>query len=380
MSTGGGPSPDDMSRACGDLARPVCTAGTAGTDPAIGAARSLLTAAEMAMASPAFNVVSFFGPGGYDSFMRLTSYVRGAEASARGLLRELGDSEGLGEGGMEELQQRAVNQRNELLSHMRRWITPFGRAFSEAIKDEGKSVEELVAKYLLRVLQDEERLASVLARLRPSENTLDDLLTLLDPDHGPVNGGSDAIRVYAGRLARSAGELTDGALLRAIRKGRRKRSKGRQLDETLSLLLRLAASPEVTETLIRASGRTNGRINVLSKTWGGLTAVAIVGGLSVTVVYLSGVSLPPQVLTSLGFPGTTPLSLASTGTQVLAGLGAGLVALPVERGVCCLTCIKRASTGVRCGVVITVYIVLTLLVNALMQLFVYRYVPEDWNL
>jgi len=87
---------------------------------------------------------------GYDANIRVTQYVQPAKQLAQQFLTDVES----GKISHLEGRQLASSQRNELLRLTREKLTPGGRAFSEAIKDEGKTLSELIHKYSRKVLED----------------------------------------------------------------------------------------------------------------------------------------------------------------------------------------------------------------------------------
>jgi hypothetical protein len=335
------------------------------------------------MPAVGFNLVAFFGPGGWDSVMRILLYVSRAEESARGLLEELADGGAvpMTEEALGTFQRRAVDQRNALLLHMRDMITPFGRAFSEALKDEGKALQELLLKYTLRALSSRQTVHDLLGLVnlnrRGARWVVDDLVDLLGgAAPNPLSSSHRTLQdVYADAISRAAGALDEqrfASLLARAARGRRHRL-------ARMLLLRFSASREVTQALVEASGRTNPQITTLAKVWGGLSALAIVGSLTVTIVYAADVKVPRHVLNALALPGTTPVSLASTAAQIVSSLGMGYVAQQVGRGCCGLVDVKSMSTGARVCTILSVYLFPSLLLAVLLSLFVWDRIDFEWS-
>ncbi|MFL5357070.1 peptidoglycan-binding domain-containing protein [Archangium sp.] len=85
---------------------------------------------------------------GYDANIRITQYVHPARQLAQQFLADVES----GKLSHLEGRQLASSQRNELLTLTREKLTPGGRAFSEAIKDEGKTLSELIHKYSRKLL------------------------------------------------------------------------------------------------------------------------------------------------------------------------------------------------------------------------------------
>lgn len=86
---------------------------------------------------------------GYDANVRITQYVRPAQRVAEQLLADVES----GKLSHMEGRQAAANQRNNLLSASRERLSPGGREFSKALKEEGKALSELVHKYSRKVLE-----------------------------------------------------------------------------------------------------------------------------------------------------------------------------------------------------------------------------------
>lgn len=83
---------------------------------------------------------------GYDSKIRLDNYVVEAEKISSTILEDYKT----GKISHMDARLKAVTERNEALAITRDRLSPGGRAFSRAIKEEGKSVEDLVSKYALQ--------------------------------------------------------------------------------------------------------------------------------------------------------------------------------------------------------------------------------------
>lgn len=100
-----------------------------------------------------------FGSGvisGRDAHVRIRSYVEPARSLAKDLLKRVEAGE------LDHMSGRtmAVTGRNELLGKTRAQLSPGGRAFSKALKEEGRSLEALVARYTQRVVEsDPQRMA-----------------------------------------------------------------------------------------------------------------------------------------------------------------------------------------------------------------------------
>jgi hypothetical protein len=87
---------------------------------------------------------------GYDANIRLTQYVQPAKQAAQQFLTDVES------GKLPHLEGRhgAHKKRNDLLGSTREKLSPGGRAFSEAIKDEGKPLSELIHKYSRKILEE----------------------------------------------------------------------------------------------------------------------------------------------------------------------------------------------------------------------------------
>ena len=84
---------------------------------------------------------------GYDANVRITQYAEPAERLAQQILEDYQA------GKIEHMEARvqAHQMRNDLLTQTREQLSPGGRSFSEAMKEEGKPLESLVDKYAREV-------------------------------------------------------------------------------------------------------------------------------------------------------------------------------------------------------------------------------------
>jgi hypothetical protein len=100
----------------------------------------------------------------YDSRVRLNQYVDPAKQAAERVLNDLEA------GRISHLDARALaaGQRNDLLTSTRQQLSPGGRALSRALKEEGKTLPELVQRYAHRLLENSPEL-----RQRHGLSTLD---------------------------------------------------------------------------------------------------------------------------------------------------------------------------------------------------------------
>lgn len=91
----------------------------------------------------------------YDATIRVNKYVEPAKELAEKVFNDLES------GKISHIDARiqASQGRNELLNQTRNELSPGGKAFSEAIKDEGKPLEELVKKYSLQLLEKPDLMA-----------------------------------------------------------------------------------------------------------------------------------------------------------------------------------------------------------------------------
>jgi hypothetical protein len=87
---------------------------------------------------------------GYDANVRVTQYVRPAEKLAENLLADVES----GKLSHMQARQTAHAQRNGLLASTREKLTPGGREFSKALKEEGRTLSELLHKYSRKVLEE----------------------------------------------------------------------------------------------------------------------------------------------------------------------------------------------------------------------------------
>ncbi|HMV67570.1 MAG TPA: hypothetical protein PKA64_12025 [Myxococcota bacterium] len=86
---------------------------------------------------------------GWDAHVRLSSYVAPARTMAADILRRVDRGE------LDHLaaRQMAVEGRNDLLGATRERLSPGGRAFSRALKEEGRSMGALTSTYVGRVVE-----------------------------------------------------------------------------------------------------------------------------------------------------------------------------------------------------------------------------------
>ncbi len=220
----------------------------------------------------------------YDSNVRLTSYVEPAQRMARGMLADFNSipPEGLfalDRNGLpvhRSMAEAAVSNRNAQLALARERLSPGGRALSEAIKEEGKTLAQLEKTYSARALLESD--------------------TAVARAFGVVNQNptSRAFKEAAERLAANPGRYAP------------------QLEQ-------LASSPGVSQAIVRASGSMNRAVTVLAKV--GRVAgpgLAVVGvGMSVYQVVQApeGQRLYVAGRETSGFAGGT-----------LAGIGGGMAA------------------------------------------------------
>ncbi len=85
---------------------------------------------------------------GYDAMIRVDNYVRPAEDLAKKILADVES----GKITHFEGRDAAFGGRNDLLAAAREKLSPGGRSFSKAIKEEGKALPDLIAKYARKLL------------------------------------------------------------------------------------------------------------------------------------------------------------------------------------------------------------------------------------
>lgn len=234
------------------------------------------------------NTLSMAAPGTWDAFNRITTYISQAERNAGEILRRMAENPGAHRQHAEE----AVNLRNRLLEAVRGRSTPFGRAFSEALKEEGKTYAELLDMYAQRV------------RAGPAQ--------LITP--------RDRFRAAVHAVARPANvprplEERDGFW-------------GGARVTYLCEIMRAAAtkvSPAISEHIIRASGRTNLLVNRMAYMQAGLGIAALmVGGSIVIAAFAGDQHISEEVLNALSI--TNWETGVRAGVNTLAALGTGTVA------------------------------------------------------
>jgi hypothetical protein len=317
------------------------------------------------------------GPSGWDSIVRLVGYWREVGNNAERLLRQLADPElTVTMHDMLDLQRQAVEDRNRILQQMRSLITPFGRAFSEALKEEGAHYEVILARYLLRTLQDRNAVLDLLRRLNLRNQTMrdrfNDLVGLLIQGQFTTQVDLTAPDIdrelregYATAISEAATGLDEQALIQRIEYHR---DRG-QHQQGLGLLVNLAGTEQITQRIIRASGRTNVWINRIAAVLTGGTAVALFTGGTVTICYAFGVPMPLTLVNVLALPGTTPTNLATTAVQTLTQLGTGFVVDRVNRGSCGCMCVRDARGWRRPLTVLLLYYLPVLILGVIFQLF-----------
>jgi hypothetical protein len=91
---------------------------------------------------------------GYDAQVRVSQYAEPAEEMAEDIFNRME----AGEIDHRQARRMASMRRNELLDEARSRMSPGGRSFSSAIKEEGLSLDELEEKYARRVLEQDPEL------------------------------------------------------------------------------------------------------------------------------------------------------------------------------------------------------------------------------
>lgn len=253
----------------------------------------------------------------YDSLRRIIVYIRGAERNAELMLQNMINDPT----NHRQYRAQAIQARNELLTNMRRYNTPFARAFSVAIKEEGKRIEELVEMYMERIRQSDNR----------------NLITPTDRFRSAVTA------VMVGRDGQS-GE-TDWIQARKINSILLLRSFARQL------------SPEISRRIINASGRTNKLVNIVaySTSFLGIAAGITASGLAIAV-YNGDESVSQEILDTLTITSTT--AVVSASASVLTQLGSGLISEQVGQ----TNWLRRKSTMQKVGFVIFIPLFFSILV------------------
>jgi hypothetical protein len=122
----------------------------------------------------------------YDAQIRLKYYVRPAQDLARQILADVNSGQLPASTGRD----LAVAGRNEALNASRERLTPGGRAFSRAMKEEGKTVPELIERYSRRLIDNNPEL-----RARYGLDTLE--------------AGSEAYRTRYNQVLREIGESSE---------------------------------------------------------------------------------------------------------------------------------------------------------------------------
>jgi len=273
-----------------------------------------------------FNTVAMVAPGTWDAFNRVVNYMTTAEKNATALLLAMQNNPGE----HRRIAQQAVELRNQLLEATRGRSTPFGRAFSEALKEEGKNFAELLDMYKQRISNNSAQLVSPIDRFRA------------------------AARAVAGQRY-PPGDLESGNDFWQ-----------RARIDYLREILRAAASnysPKVSEHVIRASGRTNLTVNRFAYASLGLgVAVTMVGACIAIAAFPGDVSISNGVLDALSITNWETAVRAGVGT--LASLGTGTVA----RRIGTATAVRNLTVQGRVGTVVILHVGMLFLLMWLLNL------------
>ncbi|MEO8024083.1 hypothetical protein [Polaromonas sp.] len=272
----------------------------------------------------------------YDSLIRMLRYVKTAERQAQFLLGQLANHPDH----HLALRAHAQTQRNQTLDLFRRRITPFGRAFSEALKEEGKTLAELILYYQTNTntgLGKPEIMAEVLAKVKQRR--------FRDMGRAVIAAQSDMRRadIAAQRTGRAAYDIESGAPDAAFWTAARKN----YLFERLRTYSR-CSSEIVSRQIIGGSGRTNKTINIIAKISATTGIGVIIAGGVISVLWFGFDAVPRELSDWLTFP-TVESAVRATALTV-GGLGGGLLARGVGH------CMHALPTGVRVTGVITTQI------------------------
>jgi len=277
----------------------------------------------------------------YDSLIRMLRYVKTAERQAQFLVGQLANNPGQ----HLVLRAQAQTQRNQTLDLFRRRITPFGRAFSEALKEEGKTLAELILYYQTNTktgLGKPEIMAEVLAQVHDRKRRFRDM-------GRAVIAAQNTGRTAAQITGRAAYDIESGAPDAAFWTDARKN----YLLERMRTYSRCASSI-VSRQIISGSGRTNKTINLIAKISATTGIGVIIAGGVISVLWFGFDAVPRELSDWFTYP-TVESAIRSTALTV-GGLGGGLLARGVGQ------CIHALPTGVRVtGVISTQILFLALL-------------------
>lgn len=255
------------------------------------------------------NTVAMTAPGTWDGFNRILNYIGQAERQASELLQQMLNNPH----DHRRLAEDAVAIRNQLLNVIRAKSTPFARAFSEALKEEGKTFAELLDLYSARVQIRPAQLIAPIDRFRAAARAVTEhshTLIGAPPGHPAWTGARIS---YLREIMRAAGTNF---------------------------------SPKVSEHIIRASGRTNLTVNRLAYAQATLGIAAIlVGGTIAIAAFAGDQSISEGVLNTLSI--TDWQTGVRAGASTLATLGTGTVA----RRIGTTMVVRNLNVGGRIGTV-----------------------------
>lgn len=264
----------------------------------------------------ATNFPAQLAPGTWDALNRIVTYIKQVEQNSANCLRQLHADPDR----HQQIRQFAITNRNRLLDATRESATPFGRAISVALKEEGKTMAELLDIYTSRMRGNAARLASTVSPL-------------------------DRFRAAAHAVRRSS-DLEQGTDWHRAR------------IEYLRDILRTASrniSIALSEDIIRASGRSNATVNKIAYTMAGLgIAVGFAAGTLAIVSFVNSEAVSQQVLDTFSI--TNYRQLMFSATSVGSALGTGYVVQKVGE----MHVVRHAQTRVRVGTVILLQVSMSL--------------------
>lgn len=347
------------------------------------------------------SIPTLVATGTWDSMLRLVYYLREVQASSQRSLHALNANPNLTPHQLLQLQAQVVQRRNEILDTMRSWITPFGRAFSRALKEEGLTHQRIVARYTLRVLQDAGTLQGLLQQFALTigganpDQTIDDRCTGVLHILGRYNNGvigppmlgappvGVAINMMVGPFANQATAIAaafagfdeDEFITFCDTVRNWMAAHGGAHDFALFqdgqlLLLALMFSRDVTRRIVLASGRTNGTVNAIARFYSFAGCTVLVAGGIILAVYARGMTIPPTITTMFSLPFFSLPSATRAIVQTATSLGSGYIVTRMQGSDCTACCYRDRGTGGRIGFVFVAYFLPLFIIMAIYELLI----------
>lgn len=264
----------------------------------------------------ATNFPTQLAPGTWDALNRILTYIREVEAGSANCLRQLRANPDQ----HQQIRQNAILNRNRLLDLTRERATPFGRAFSVAIKEEGKSMAELLDMYTNRLRNDPARMSQMVS---------------------PLDRFRSAVRAVGRSTDVEQGTDWTRARLEYLRDFLRTAS--------------LNISSTLSEDIIRAAGRTSPFVNKLAYAAAGLgVAMGFCAGTLALVSFVDSEAISRQVLDTLSIANYRQFMLSAAG--IGATLGSGYVVQKVGE----TYIVRHAQTRIRVGTVVLLQLSMSL--------------------